>query len=182
MAENLHQIWQSFKEGDESAFKKLYEIHAPQLFKFGLKISREQWLLKDVIQELFIELWDKRNRLSDPENIGNYLIISFRNKLYKKLKQQSKIEGFDSNSNEFIQDSAEVLWVLDEDENKAKSLLKEAIDQLSIRQKEAIHLKYFNGLSSKEISEILEMNVQSVSNILHRALTALKKKIKKNQF
>ena len=58
-----------------------------------------------------------------------------------------------------------------------KRILKEKLNQLPDRQREIIHLRYFHNLKNEEIAEILEMNYQSVSNLLYRAIKNLKSKV-----
>jgi len=168
-------IWESFQKGSRTAFEQLYNVYAPMLFNYGFSITNDTNFLKDVVQDFFVDLWRKKADLTTPNNLKSYLVIAFRNRLFKTLKKNPKFE----NEEEFNTESApspETVWILEIENELQNQKLKTALQSLPDRQKEALHLKYFNGMSSKEIAEVLEVNVQSVSNILYRALTALRKK------
>lgn len=172
-SENI--IWESFLKGSRTAFEQLYNVYAPMLFNYGFTITTDANLLQDTIQDFFIDLWKRKTNLNTPDNLKSYLVIAFRNRLFKTLKKNPKFEAEQTESLETAP-SPETVWILEIENELRNQKLKSALQSLPDRQKEALHLKYFNGMSSKEIAEVLEMNVQSVSNILYRALTALRKK------
>lgn len=63
------QLWQDFQIGSESAFATIYEKNANFLYSYGLKIVSDKELVKDSIQDLFVELWDAKNRVSKVRSI-----------------------------------------------------------------------------------------------------------------
>jgi RNA polymerase sigma-70 factor (ECF subfamily) len=77
----------------------------------------------------------------------------------------------------YREDSIENSIVEKEMEVYNTALLKEAISHLTVRQQEVIQLRFYQGFSHDQIAELLQMNHQSVSNLLYRALCSLKEKI-----
>lgn len=165
------QLWDLMQKGNKNAFNVLYKRHVQALYNFGLRLTNNQALIKDSLQELFADFWIKRAKQSEVRHVRVYLIKAFRNKLLRKIQQSKKQRTY--SFEELFQDFAE-----DAPDDQAainrRKALKQQIRQLPERQQEVIHLRYFQNLKHEEIAEILNVNYQSVSNLLHRALNKLK--------
>ena len=68
------EIWKDFKAGDEGSFCYLYDTYFTILYSYGRKFSRDQQLVKDCVQDVFTELINRREKLSDTDNIRFYLM------------------------------------------------------------------------------------------------------------
>ena len=137
----------SFQAGNMAAFSQLYDLHINILFNYGLKLTIDKELLKDCIHDIFVKLYTKKEELGTIDNLKSYLFISLKNKLCDMEEEQRK--------NEF-------------------SLVKRLLDQLSPRQREALTLYYIEEKKYEDICEIMNMNYQSVRNLMHRGLTKLR--------
>lgn len=167
--------WTSLRNGSYEAFNVLYFKHVDGLLKYGFRITTDVALLKDVMQELFLEIWLKRGKLSDVTHVNLYLMKAFRYKLLKALQKSTVI------SIETIEDLLKEIEVYDDEENEfiqeRRHQLSQILEILPDRQKEVIHLKYYQNFDNKQISDILNVNYQSVSNLLYRALNSIKEKL-----
>ena len=172
-------IWKSLKEGDMNAFSVLFESYYPQLHSYGLKISNNVALTEDSLQDFFVYIYEHRENLSDLEKIAPYLFTSYRRFLLKMMKKNEKLKHTDFSNETFvdIQFTAEELMTNQETEKFKNKNLSMLLNKLPKRQKEAIYLKYYSGLKAKEISEIMDINYQSVVNTLHKAIKSLKEEI-----
>lgn len=172
-------IWKSLKEGDLNAFSVLFESFYPRLHSYGLKISKDVAITEDSLQDFFLYVYEHRANLSDLENIAPYLFTSYKRFLLKMMKKSAKIKHTDFNNENFVdfQFTAEELMTNQETENFKNKNLSTLLNKLPKRQKEAIYLKYYSGLKAKEISEIMEINYQSVVNTLHKAIKSLKEDV-----
>ena len=83
-------IWRKFKGGDEGAFVFIYRTYVNDLFQIGIQLSRDEALIKDCIQEFFIEIRSRIFNLSDTDNIRLYLIKSFRRKVIQCIKKKKR--------------------------------------------------------------------------------------------
>jgi DNA-directed RNA polymerase specialized sigma24 family protein len=81
-------LWAAFRSGDEKAFITLFDRFSPAMFNYGCKISAERELVKDAVQELFIDIWQSRKRLGDTDSIKFYLFKSLRRKLLRIKEKQ----------------------------------------------------------------------------------------------
>ncbi|AXE21529.1 hypothetical protein DR864_13535 [Runella rosea] len=170
-------LWQRFKEGDSGALGQLSRSHYRALFNYAAKFTKDREIVRDCIQDLFLELWERREHLTETPFVRIYLIKSLRNNLFRKLRQERwMLESEDLDEDLPFSDhtSAESTLIESElfQENAGK--IKVVLAKLPKRQQEIIFLKFYEGLSNDQIAEILTMNRQSVANLLHRALTSLK--------
>lgn len=172
-------IWKSLKEGDLHAFSVLFETYYPRLYSYGLKISSNKTVTEDSLQDFFLYIYDHRQNLSDLDTIAPYLFTAYKRFLLKVLKANSKFKHTDFTAENFvdIQFTAEELMTKQETESFKNKNLSGLLNKLPKRQKEAIYLKYYSGLKAKEISEIMDINYQSVVNTLHKAIKSLKQEI-----
>jgi RNA polymerase sigma factor (sigma-70 family) len=172
------KMWSDFLNGSSAAFSQLYQIHARMLFSYGLKISNDPAIVEDCIHDLFVYLWNKRETLSQTDSPGKYIVVSFRRMMIKKLSSRQKggvipMEDL-SNISDATPENAESVWISEEDNRQEQFRLNSAMSKLSKRQQEALHLKYIQELSYEDICDIMEINYQSVRNLISRALFELR--------
>lgn len=174
------ELWGKLRSGDSQSLKAIYENEFDYLYNYGRKICSETSKVEDSIQELFITIWNRRETLSTTDSIRKYLAISLKRKLIRSLKKDSKTQL----SDEFQEYTFGVELDIEEqiinkeisEENADK--IKEAFQKLSGRQKEVIYLKYYMDLNYEEIGESMDINYQSVRNLMHKALNSLGKYVK----
>lgn len=168
------EIWQRFKNGDEKAFSYIFDTYHLQLFGYGQRFSCDEELVRDSIQDLFFELARKKEKLSPTDNILFYLLKSLRLKIFNNIRQGKNIQS-DIRADEL--DEFRLIYSIEVDfEEKELKIdrLAEAINQLPPRQKETIFLKFYKNLSNTEVAEIMQLNYQSVSNNIQKAILKLK--------
>lgn len=173
-------MWEAIKSGKSSAFGLLYQQYAELLFAFGMGYSNDRDFIKDCIHDLFTDLYRYRNNLAEPENLKNYLIVSLRRRMLKNKSDKLSIQYFADlvAGNNEVSESAEKTMIDEEEYSETNRLLLEAIKKLPDKQKEALHLKYSCDLSYPEISEIMDISVESVRTQVYRAIKALKQELK----
>ncbi|MCE7065471.1 RNA polymerase sigma factor [Dyadobacter sp. CY326] len=171
-------IWQQFLSGDVAAFEKLMSIHFRTLFHYGCKFSKDQEFVKDSIQDLFMHLWEKRNRLNAEAVVKPYLLASLRRLMHRSASSKSWVgEGQPENAAEVfdLEFSVEEQYIDTESTLVRTRQLEKLLLELPKRQKEVIYLKFFQELTREQISEIMAVSPQTVSNLLQIAIKQLKK-------
>ncbi len=171
-----HQLWQQLRKGDKYAFTEIYQKNAPFLAAYGYKLTLNKEIVNDAIQDVFINLWQKRTQLPTVKNIKAYLLKSLRNRILRILETRN-LNGNGEQPHQAIQDSYEHHLIQEEltEENLSKLYL--GIQSLPTRQKEVINLRYYQNLTIEEIAGVLNINYQSVSNLLYRGIKTLKQQI-----
>lgn len=176
--EDQQKGWSELLKGDTAAFDNIMRLYFNPLAVYGWRFTRDKQLIKDVIQELFLVIWQKRDRLSSNVNIQSYLFASFRRLLIRKIKEQekSKIILLEDISSEDFQLSVSINRELIENERAIiwENQLNKYIQQLPARQREVIYLRFFQGLRREEVAQILDITPQTVSNIQQMAIRALR--------
>ena len=165
----------SFQAGNMAAFSQLYDLHINILFNYGLKLTIDKELLKDCIHDIFVKLYTKRDELGTIDNLRSYLFISLKNKLCDELRRRmymsdTAVEEVSISTPTDVEDD----YMEEEQRKNEFSLVRRLLDQLSPRQREALTLYYIEEKKYEDICEIMNMNYQSVRNLMHRGLTKLR--------
>lgn len=161
--------------GDIDAYAGLYKEYYKRFYNYGRKFTTNIHLIEDSIQEVFLDLWNRREKLSHVDSPNYYLYSSFRYVLIKKIRQHDKMV-FSESAEEAFEFSSEHVIVSNELNEELQIKLQKAIKTLTGRQLEAIFLMYYEGLSYKEVAAILNISVKATYKIMARSILALKEK------
>jgi RNA polymerase sigma factor (sigma-70 family) len=169
--------WRRFKDGDITALEGIYRAHVQSLINYGLKITDDLDLIKDSIQDLFIELWKGRQNLADTHDPKFYLFRALRNKLSKALSRQSFVSEAEMqlSSDNLLTAYVELEITAKEQELQTRGILQLLLQKLPKRQQEAIYLRFYHNFPYEVIASMMNMNYQSVLNLMQRALKTLRK-------
>lgn len=173
-------LWAAFRQGDEQAFETIVEGHFKRLFNYGSRFSADREFVKDCIQELFFEMWTRRETLGDTSFIKFYLFKSLRRKIYRETtknaaaNQETDLEWASENLGE---ESVEHEIIDIESMQEKIQRINQYIRQLPKRQQEAIHLKFFEELDNEEIAQIMSVTKQVAANMIYRAIRDIKASI-----
>ncbi|WP_420150710.1 RNA polymerase sigma factor [Spirosoma sp.] len=174
------QQWKAFMADDETALRKLMERFYATLTNYGSKYTKDREVVKDCIQELFIDLWYHRHQLVQPNSVKAYLLTSLRRRLFRQLnKSIFSIVSDSALENESFQFESSPDLILIERESIVRQAQQVAhyLNELPRRQREIVYLKYYQNLSRDEIAEVMGITQQSVSNLLQKALQTLRQVI-----
>jgi RNA polymerase sigma factor (sigma-70 family) len=172
------EIWRELKSGSEVALVFIYQKYFQTLYRYGSQFTRDRPLLKDTIQDLFIELIKRRSRLSDTTSIKYYLLKSIKINLLSKLKklkridyQNDLVEGFDFD----ISLSHEQILINHQITEEQRLRINQALQGLTRKQREIIYYFYFQNLPLSEIAPLMSFSGEkSAQNLLYRALAVLR--------
>lgn len=167
-------FWYNIKAGNQQGLKDLYDAYFSILFKFGSYIHQDQDQVKDAIHDLFVNIWNKRDRINIPDNSKNYLMTALRNEIYQQFNKASKTVLVQKFSEEHSED---LIFEQNNNNEERKKLVRKAMEKLTNKNREVIFLKYKDNLTNEEIAEVLGINYQSVRNLLYRAIQQLKKNL-----
>ena len=167
------QIWLQLQGGSELALGQLLTRYFNLLQNYGYKFVRNEAFVKDCVQEVFIEIWNRRTRIATPVSVRAYLLSCVRKRVVREAYRQ-RIPNDDEvaepeDEAAFVEFSPE--WTLIEQESLQETThrVAEALNQLPRRQREVIYMRYYQNLDRDEIAAIMDVNPQSVSNLLQAA-------------
>jgi len=166
-------------EGDGAAFELIYNYYQPKLFLYIFPFTRNsKEETEEVIQDVFVKLWTRREALPAIENFAKYLFRMARNQfldLQKKRKNyEGAISGLPKKENEFrspIHDN--IIF------NEYSAVAKLAIDSLSPQRRKIFLLRYESDMSIDEICETLKIARSSAKNQLYEAVRQVKDYLQK---
>lgn len=167
--------WEAFRKGDRAVFGQIYDLNIQDLLSYGYRITNDRQLIRDSIQDLFLHLWAQRENLSPTDSIKFYLYRSLRNRIIRNAEKSVRLASDLLLPENMLSDLPfESEWVAEEKKREYADKLRAAIALLPKRQQEVIQLRYFHDFSSEEIAKLLEINNQSVRNLLHSAICRLR--------
>ncbi|MCL4642117.1 MULTISPECIES: RNA polymerase sigma factor [Olivibacter] len=169
-------MWDGLVDGQQGAFTALVRRYTDTLYDYGMRLCTDEELVKDCVQEVFLFIWRRRQYLQQPVSLKFYLMKAVRNKIGRELPKWQMKEQLQESEYQFPD------FFIELDEQTAtppavRKRLKSYIDQLSPRQREILYLRFYEGLRQQKIAEMMNLNHQSVYNLLRGALVALKKKV-----
>ena len=173
-AENV--VWRNFRNGDSDALAQIFREQYDSLYYYGMKLTRDEDLVKDCIQNVFLKLWTRRDQLGEIRYVKAYLLKTLQRHISdeavasgkKKNLQTDLVYEFD------ITFSHEDFLIAAQISKEQGEALARFLNQLSKRQREALFLKFYEGLDYEKIADVMALNVQSVRNLIHQSLKSLK--------
>ncbi|WP_229311548.1 RNA polymerase sigma factor [Larkinella rosea] len=175
----LLELWQRSKAGEKVAFCQLAELQYRSLFSYATNFTTDREFIKDSIQEIFINIWEKRQTLTI-QVVSIYLFKSLRNQLlqeFRRNKNAVSVPYFQEINHLSDWETVETAIEKNEVESENQRKVRQAIDSLPKRQQEVVFLKFYKGLENEQIAELMDINRQSVANLLYKALSALKNQV-----
>ncbi|TXH60895.1 MAG: sigma-70 family RNA polymerase sigma factor [Bacteroidia bacterium] len=167
------EIWKLISLGNEQAFAQAYTFYYKRFYNYGKKFTEDQLLLEDAIQEALFTIWEKRSILLSLEYPASYFYNAFRYILFQKVKRAEKLV-LNQHTEFDLEFSAEQILIKKETDQVLNDKLKEALQELTSKQKEAIFLRFYEGLSYDEVATILNISTKATYKIMARALDKLK--------
>jgi RNA polymerase sigma factor (sigma-70 family) len=168
-------LWIQFLNGDEAAFSKLYCLFFDDLLMYGCRVGGDNEMVEDLIQDLFLKLYQRTIILEDNTKLRPFLYRSLKNMIYNQLLRLAKTQSlsdceftFDL---EYIVDETSSLSNNNELSDEIANILKD----LTERQKEVIYLRFVQDMTYDEISNVMDVNIQSARNLVMRSMEKLRK-------
>ena len=172
------QLWQQFGAGDAQALGILADRFYRPLLNYGLRLSPNREMLRDLLQELFMELWTRRQTLTAPDDVKAYLLGAFRNKIYKEHVRVKRLLTFDElpfeSGDGAVDLSMEAALIQEETRQHNHRRIQHLLTVLSKRQQEVIYLHYYEDLNANQVAAVMDISQQSVYNLLSRTLRDLR--------
>ncbi len=170
--------WQAFKSGDRIAFERLLNNYYPNLLNYGVRLVSNRDFAQDCLQDLFIDLWNRREHLNTPQSIPAYLATSYRRRLFQEKERSfwnKKVSNLEDDYEIEVQFNIESYLIHNEIEHETLLKLKHYLTTLTKRQREVLYLRFFQELEYDQISEIMSINQHSAINLVYEALKFLRK-------
>lgn len=169
--------WLAFINGSKEAYENIYKKYAKPMYIYGLHIVRDGELIEDAIHDVFIKLYNNKEKLPDNiDNIKFYLFVSLKNTLYNQLNKHQDTFRLNIVENTLpdTSGSVEEKWIEGEQNRQNEKIVALLNEKLSSRQQQIIYYRFVEQLSYKEIAALMDINTQSAKNLMQNSLTKLR--------
>jgi RNA polymerase sigma-70 factor (ECF subfamily) len=162
-------------QNETNLFKQI-EVFKNKLFRYALNMLKNELDAEDVIQELLVRIWQRKEQFDQIENKEAWCMTVTRNLCIDKIRSR-KQSSQDVSDYHFIADHGATPDIVTEDRENLK-IVMDVLNSLPENQKEIIHLRDVEGYTYKEISELTGLSEDQVKVNLFRARQRLKEKLK----
>jgi RNA polymerase sigma-70 factor (ECF subfamily) len=167
------QLYKDLQENDPLAWRQIINLYSDRLYAYAMSLSSDHDVASDIVQQVFISLFESKDRLDPQYSLKSFLYRSTYNLFvdnYRKKKSMSILhEQYYHMLEQFVTNTDE------EDFLKKVNILNDLIETLPLKTKEVFTLSKHNGLTNLEISEILDISVKTVEGHITRAFKLLRK-------
>lgn len=166
----------ALNNGDRDEFTALYNYYWRQVYNFSRLYLRNEHVIEEVVQDVFIKIWEKREIISDNENLKGLLFIITRNLIFGKFRKDVN-ETFYKLS---VLNAVEQSYSIEEEieANDLKNYIDLLVDELPLRCREIFLLSRRDNKTYKEIATLLSISEKTVENQISKALKYLKENIR----
>ena len=164
------------KSGNKASYKVLYQKYAPRLFMFSKRYLFSDEDAEEIVQEVFLRIWEKRENIDENQSFSSYVIQAAKHRIFngfrKKVNEQAYIDfvmfGGTAQEN-FTEHEVAYREIFEKAENAIKSMPP--------KRQEIFRLSREQGLKNKEISEKLNISIKTVENQMGQALKYLREQL-----
>ena len=154
--------------GDESAFRELFDLYRERFYAVALKMTRSDEVAEDIVQDIFMHIWTKRESIMDVENPSSYFFTCVYRRVYqhyRKIALEKKLLQGVSSSKESVNTTEEMILA-----HESENLVSQAIAKLPPQQQMVFKLSKQDGLSREDIACQLHISPNTVKNHLSNAI------------
>lgn len=173
MREHDIELFKRTQAKDEQALELLYDRYERLLFSFSFRMTKNKFISEEIVQDVFTKIWSKQRNFDESKGkFSSWLLTVTRNATIDRLRKQGdapyELEERDAihDTNPSTEDAVE--W------KEERTLIHEAVDQLSKEQQEIVELFYFNGMSQSKIAKKCDIPLGTVKGRLRLALKRLR--------
>lgn len=164
------------QEADRAAYTELYKRYAMMVYYKVNQMLRDEDSAKDVVQDVFIALWNNADSLLNANNLAGFLYVAARNRVFKLIEKGRVRNDYLNSIASYLADTTNE--TVDElDERELMGIIIQEIAKLPEKMRAVFELSRIENLSHKEIAERLGISEKTVKTQVHNALTILREKL-----
>ena len=184
---NEEELINRIKSNDQSAFEKLFRIYFPRLKRYAQTILENTNEAEDLIQDVFVQVWNKRDELISEKHFASFLYTMVKNKCLNLLKRKVVEEKFVvTQLNSATEELYHLSFQSDEDfssmEEKLNDELEKILTKMPERCQQAFRLKWIDGKKNHEIAKSMNISTTMVDKHLSKGLQIAKQNLSPGMF
>ena len=167
------ELLQQLIEGNAESFRKIYQFYQGRIFLFALRLTKSKSQAEEIVQEVFVKLWEKREKIKIEKNFNGYILAITKNLILDGLKKSAHdrtlLQKIHNNMRALQNNSVDQLI-----EKELMRLHQQAVDRLSPQTKIVFMLSREEELTYDEIAERLGVSRNTVRNQMSDALKSIR--------
>jgi len=167
------QLIRRIQTGENEAFRQLYYKYVDKVYYFSLRYLRNKEDAEGLTQEIFIKLWEMRDKLKPDLSLNSYIFTIAKNTIFNKNRKKINENSY----KEYLKHHMDQVYDKTENDvilNEVRNWINKAVDELPPQRKHIFQLSRFEGLSYKEISTRLNLSERTVESHIRLALRAIR--------
>jgi len=174
---NQDQLIIKLSKGNKAAFEELFNYYYPRLYNFSKKFLKLEEGIDDILQEVFIRIWENRKNIHSSNTFNSYIFTITKNLLLNELR--SRLNNNKIKDKIFkLSVSKEYTIIQDIEYNDLTEKVDQIIDTMPSKTKTVYELSRKEGFSNKEIAKKLEISPKTVEYHISQSIRLLKDKLK----
>lgn len=166
-------------QANEVAFTTLFHLYKNKLYAYVLRLTDSEMLAEDIVQDVFLKLWNDHEALAGIDNFGNYLFRMSKNHVinhFKRMAHETLIISEIFKLNSTGHNETQEIIALKETER----ILEGIVEKLPPQQKVIYHLSREEGRSHEEIANLLNISSNTVKNHVVQAMATIRTQLRKH--
>ncbi|MDO8952267.1 MAG: RNA polymerase sigma-70 factor [Draconibacterium sp.] len=175
------ELARKINAGEKNAYQELFERYAPRIYQFSLLYLKNQADAEELVQDVFLKIWEKRETLDQSKNIKAFIFKIAVNTIYDFIRRKNIENAFNDFARANFETGSNNTWhtvIYDEMQENLQKL----VAQLPGQQQKIFQLSKEEGLTSEEIAVKLNLSKRTVDNHLYRAVSFLKENFRRDSF
>lgn len=171
------KIVRKLKQGDKKAFEIIFNKYKEKLYFYAFGFLHSKSETEEIVQNVFVSLWEHRSYMDDSLSIKNYLYKATVNKIYNHLKHaaihQKYMEYKTAFSSHIDENTQKTIF-----HNNLEETVESLVSRLPEKQQLIFRMSRFEGIANIDIAKKLKISIRSVENQVYRALKYIKENLK----
>ncbi len=160
-------------QGDKKAFRRLFDHYWNNIYTTAFALTKSAELSEELVQDIFLKIWLKRDMLTNVTNFGGYLFMVAKHHIYNELRRKTSEKSFTTHLDQYFSsiaagpDQAIIL-------KETKQLIENAVKQLPDQQRTVYELSRNDGMDQSGIAEKLGISKFTVKSHMNKALQKIR--------
>ncbi len=166
-------------QADQGAFTTLFHLYKNKLYAYVLRLTESEMLAEDIVQDVFMKLWNDHHSLNTIDNFGSYLFRMSKNQVinhFKRMAHETLIMAELFHQNPVGHNETQEIVAL----NEVEKILGDILEKLPPQQKTVYHLSREEGRSHDEIANLLKISPNTVKNHIVQAMSTIRTQLRKH--
>ncbi len=173
------RILNRIKNGDQQAFKELFDAYYNDLCNFSFSFIKNYEVAEDIVQNVFIYVWENREGISILTSLKAYLYRAVHNRCLNHIKAENIRLAYNEKQTNLAQSS--VVNASYQHNNEMHEYINRIVNKLPNKCRIIFRLSRFHGLKHKEIAEILGISIKTVKAQISKAIFTLKRELARHE-